>query len=157
MLDQVLHLFKIVPDHDLNLMQENQTLSQLTSHALTALDSVSQEVKPDWVLVQGDTTTTMVATLTAFYHKIRVGHIEAGLRTNNKYAPYPEEINRRITSAIADIHFAPTETARQALLSENIPESAIIVTGNTVVDALLWVRDEIRKILLLYRKTSKRQ
>jgi UDP-N-acetylglucosamine 2-epimerase (non-hydrolysing) len=145
MLDQVLHLFKIVPDYDLNLMQENQTLSQLTSHALTALDSVFQEVKPDWVLVQGDTTTTMVATLTAFYHKIRVGHIEAGLRTNNKYAPYPEEINRRITSAIADIHFAPTETARQALLSENIPESAIIVTGNTVVDALLWVRDEIRK------------
>ena len=145
MLDQVLHLFKIIPDHDLNLMQENQTLSQLTSHALTALDSVFQEVKPDWVLVQGDTTTTMVATLTAFYHKIQVGHIEAGLRTNNKYAPYPEEINRRITSAIADIHFAPTETARQALLLENIPEGAIIVTGNTVVDALLWVRDEIRK------------
>ena len=145
MLDQVLHLFKITPDFDLNIMQENQTLSQLTSHALTALDSVFQEVKPDWVLVQGDTTTTMVATLTAFYHKIRVGHIEAGLRTNNKYAPYPEEINRRITSAIADIHFAPTETARQALLSENIPESAIIVTGNTVIDALLWVRDEIRE------------
>jgi UDP-N-acetylglucosamine 2-epimerase (non-hydrolysing) len=145
MLDQVLHLFKIVPDHDLNLMQENQTLSQLTAHTLTALDSVFQKVKPDWVLVQGDTTTTMVATLTAFYHKIRVGHIEAGLRTNNKYAPYPEEINRRITSAISDIHFAPTETARRALLSENIPEGAIIVTGNTVVDALLWVRAEIRK------------
>ena len=144
MLDQVLDLFKIIPDFDLNIMKENQTLSQLTSGALTALDSIYLEVKPDWVLVQGDTTTTMVASLAAFYHKIKVGHIEAGLRTNNKYSPFPEEVNRHITSTIADFHFAPTETAKQALLSENIPESAIIVTGNTVIDALLWIREEIR-------------
>jgi UDP-N-acetylglucosamine 2-epimerase (non-hydrolysing) len=145
MLDQVLDLFEITPDFDLNVMRENQTLSQLTSHALSALEAVLSEVKPDWVLVQGDTTTTMVASLAAFYHKIRVGHVEAGLRTKNKYAPFPEEINRRITSAIADLHFAPTETARQALLSENIPESTIIVTGNTVIDALLWIREEIHR------------
>jgi UDP-N-acetylglucosamine 2-epimerase (non-hydrolysing) len=145
MLDQVLELFKITPDFDLNVMRENQTLSELTSHALSALDSVFSEVKPDWVLVQGDTTTTMVAGLAAFYHKIRVGHVEAGLRTRNKYAPFPEEVNRRVTSAIADLHFAPTETAKQALLAENISEKTIIVTGNTVIDALLWIREEIRR------------
>jgi UDP-N-acetylglucosamine 2-epimerase (non-hydrolysing) len=145
MLDQVLDLFRVKPDCDLNLMRENQTLSELTSRALTDLDSFFQEVKPDWLVVQGDTTTTMVASMAAFYNKIRVGHVEAGLRTNNKYAPFPEEINRRITSAIADLHFAPTEKARQSLLSENIPENRIVVTGNTVIDALLWVRDEIRK------------
>lgn len=144
MLDQVLNLFKITPNYDLDLMQENQTLSAFTSQALTALDGVINDVKPDWVLVQGDTTTTMVAGLSAFYNRVRVGHIEAGLRTNNKNAPFPEEVNRRITSVIADLHFAPTERARQALLSENVPERSIIVTGNTVIDALLRVREEIK-------------
>lgn len=145
MLDQVLELFEIQPDYDLNIMKKNQSLFDVTVSGLKKLEGVLTKEKPDIVLVQGDTTTTFIGSLTAFYAKIPVAHIEAGLRTNNKYAPYPEEINRRITSAIADIHFAPTETARQALLSENIPDGAIIVTGNTVVDALLWVRDEIRK------------
>jgi UDP-N-acetylglucosamine 2-epimerase (non-hydrolysing) len=144
MLDQVLDLFKITPDIDLDLMQKNQTLAQFTSKALKALDPVFSNLKPDWVLVQGDTTTTMVASIAAFYHKIRVGHIEAGLRTNNKLAPFPEEVNRRITSVIADLHFAPTERARQSLLSENVPENNIIVTGNTVIDALLWIKEVLK-------------
>lgn len=143
MLDQVLDLFKITPDFDLDLMQENQSLSQLTARVLTSLDPVLREVKPDWILVQGDTTTTMAASLAAFYHGIHVGHIEAGLRTNNKRAPFPEEINRRVTSVIADLHFAPTDRARQALLSEGVPQNKIFVTGNTVIDALLWVRQEV--------------
>ncbi|MCF6156664.1 MAG: UDP-N-acetylglucosamine 2-epimerase (non-hydrolyzing) [Candidatus Brocadia sp.] len=147
MLDQVLDLFGIVPDFDLDLMQENQTLSQLTARVLTSLESVLREVKPDWILVQGDTTTTMAASMAAFYHGIRVGHVEAGLRTNNKHAPFPEEINRRVTSVIADLHFAPTNRARQALLSEGIPQNKICVTGNTVIDALLWVRQEVSKNL----------
>lgn len=145
MLDQVLDLFNITPDFDLDLMQGNQTLSQLTARVLTSLDTVLSEVKPDWILVQGDTTTTMVASLAAFYHGIRVGHIEAGLRTNNKQAPFPEEINRRVTSVIADLHFAPTDRAQKALLSEGIPQNKIFVTGNTVIDALLWVRQEVCK------------
>jgi UDP-N-acetylglucosamine 2-epimerase (non-hydrolysing) len=145
MLDQVLDLFHIVPDHDLDLMQERQTLAQLTARVLVALEPVLAEVKPDWVLVQGDTTTVMAVSLVAFYHNIKVGHVEAGLRTNNKRAPFPEEINRRITSVTADLHFAPTEHARLALLAEGIPDAAIRVTGNTVIDALLWVRDVVRQ------------
>jgi UDP-N-acetylglucosamine 2-epimerase (non-hydrolysing) len=143
MLDQMLELFQILPDYDLNLMQEQQTLSQLTARVLVALEPVLTKVKPDWVLVQGDTTTVMAVSLAAFYHNIKVGHIEAGLRTNNKREPFPEEINRRLTSVIADLHFAPTEGARQALLAEGIPDSSIRVTGNTVIDALLWVRDVV--------------
>ena len=139
MLDQVLDLFEIKPDVDLNLMEDNQTLSQITARALTALDDVFKEIKPDWVLVQGDTTTTMVASLVAFYHRIKIGHIEAGLRTDNKYAPFPEEINRRMTSVIADLHFAPTEKAKQNLLKEGVDEKRIFVTGNSVIDALLMV------------------
>jgi UDP-N-acetylglucosamine 2-epimerase (non-hydrolysing) len=144
MLDQVLDLFHIMPDYDLNLMQERQTLSRLTAHTLTALEPVLTEVQPDWVLVQGDTTTTMVTSLLAFYHHIKLAHIEAGLRTSNKHAPFPEEINRRITSVVADMHFAPTELARQALLAEGVSDAAIHVTGNTVVDALLWARDLVQ-------------
>lgn len=145
MLDQVLTLFQITPDFDLNIMEEKQALSQLTSRILTSLESVLSEVKPDRVLVQGDTTSTMAASLAAFYEKIPVAHIEAGLRTNNKFAPFPEEINRRLTSVIADLHFAPTEKARQALMAEGVAENRILVTGNTVVDALLWVREEARR------------
>ena len=145
MLDQMLDLFRIIPDYDLNLMQERQSLAQLTARVLVALEPVLAEVKPDWILVQGDTTTVMAVSLVAFYHGVKVGHIEAGLRTNNKRAPFPEEINRRITSVIADLHFAPTEHARQALLAEGIPDAAITVTGNTVIDALLWVRDVMQQ------------
>ena len=139
MLDQVLDLFKIKPDMDLDLMEDNQTLSQITARALTALDDVLKEIKPDWVLVQGDTTTTMVASLVAFYHGVRIGHIEGGLRTYNKKAPFPEEINRRLASVIADLHFAPTEKAKQNLLREGVDEKRIFVTGNTVIDALLMI------------------
>jgi UDP-N-acetylglucosamine 2-epimerase (non-hydrolysing) len=144
MLDQVLELFNIIPDFDLNIMQENQTLCDLTGNALSAIEKVLIKVKPDWVIVQGDTTTTMVASLAAFYRKIRVGHIEAGLRTRNKYSPFPEEVNRRMTSIIADLHFAPTKRARQVLLGEGIPDDNIFVTGNTVIDALMRIRQEIR-------------
>jgi UDP-N-acetylglucosamine 2-epimerase (non-hydrolysing) len=144
MLDQVLNLFHIMPDFDLNLMEDRQTLSRLTTHTLTALEPVLSEVQPDWMLVQGDTTTTMAASLLAFYHRIKLAHIEAGLRTSNKHAPFPEEINRRITSVVADMHLAPTELARQALLAEGVPDSTIYVTGNTVVDALLWIREIVQ-------------
>lgn len=149
MLDQVLELFRIKTDYDLDLMQERQTLSELSARILVALDPLLAEVRPDWVLVQGDTTTVMTVSLAAFYRGIKVGHVEAGLRTNNKRAPFPEEINRRITSVMADSHFAPTEQARKALLSEGIPDAAIRVTGNTVIDALLQVRDLVRRELPL--------
>ncbi len=145
MLDQVLDLFKIKPNFDLDLMQPDQTLSQLTARTLTALDPILKETNPDWVLVQGDTTTAMTAGIAAFYRRIRIGHIEAGLRTDNKLAPFPEEINRRLTSVMADLHFAPTEKAQKALLLENIPADRIAVTGNTVIDSLLWVKDQIRR------------
>jgi len=136
MLDQVLHLFDLVPEHDLGLMQENQTLAGLTAAAVEGLDPVLQMERPDWVLVQGDTTTVMAASLVAFYHRIRVGHVEAGLRTDDKYQPFPEEINRRVTSVVADLHFAPTEHARDNLLREAVPDSRIRVTGNSIIDAL---------------------
>ena len=136
MLDQVLNLFGITPDIDLNLMRSDQSLAELTAAIFTHLDPVLADVKPDWILVQGDTTTVMAATLAAFYRRIRIGHVEAGLRTDDKWQPFPEEINRRVASVAADLHFAPTEWSRQNLLRENIPTQQIIVTGNPVIDAL---------------------
>lgn len=136
MLDQVLKAFDIQPDHDLNIMKERQTLSEITSNALLKLDQLFQEEKPDIVLVHGDTTTTFAGSLAAFYHQISVGHVEAGLRTHNKYSPFPEELNRQMTGSIADIHFAPTHEAKQNLLTENKKEETIFVTGNTAIDAL---------------------
>ncbi|MGD6977195.1 non-hydrolyzing UDP-N-acetylglucosamine 2-epimerase [Bacillus altitudinis] len=136
MLDQVLKAFDIQPDHDLNIMKERQTLSEITSNALLKLDQLFQEEKPDIVLVHGDTTTTFAGSLAAFYHQISVGHVEAGLRTHNKYSPFPEELNRLMTGSIADIHFAPTHEAKQNLLTENKKEETIFVTGNTAIDAL---------------------
>ncbi|MEK5367502.1 UDP-N-acetylglucosamine 2-epimerase (non-hydrolyzing) [Bacillus sp. FSL R5-0654] len=136
MLDQVLKAFNIRPDHDLNIMKQRQTLSEITSNALLKLDQLFQEEKPDIVLVHGDTTTTFAGSLAAFYHQISVGHVEAGLRTHNKYSPFPEELNRQMTGTIADIHFAPTNEAKQNLLIENKKEETICVTGNTAIDAL---------------------
>jgi UDP-N-acetylglucosamine 2-epimerase (non-hydrolysing) len=136
MLDQVLDLFNIHPDVDLDLMTPDQNLASLTADIFTHLDPVLVDLKPDWVLVQGDTTTVMASSLAAYYHHIHVGHVEAGLRTNDKWQPFPEEINRRLASVVTDLHFAPTEWARQNLLRENIPSSQIVVTGNPVIDAL---------------------
>ncbi len=137
MLDQVLELFQIKPDIDLNLMQPDQSLANLTAAVFQHLDPVLSKLQPDWVLVQGDTTTVMAASLLSYYHKIHVGHVEAGLRTKDKWQPFPEEINRRIAGVIADLHFAPTEWSRQNLLDEGIPNQNIIVTGNPVIDALI--------------------
>src|SRR4030042_1457326 len=136
MLDQVLGLFDIQPDIDLNLMQPNQTLSSLTAEIFTHLDPVLTSVKPDWILVQGDTSTVMASAVTAYYHHIRVGHVEAGLRTSDKWQPFPEEINSRLASVGTELHFAPTDCARTYLAPENIPSPQIIVTGNPVIDAL---------------------
>ena len=136
MLDQVFNLFQIKPDYDLNLMRPNQSLSSLTASAFTALDQVVAETKPSWVLAQGDTTTAFVAAMVAFYHKVPFGHVEAGLRTGDKFRPFPEEINRRIADLVADLYFAPTERARQALLREGCSETDVHVTGNTVIDAV---------------------
>ena len=136
MLDQVLKLFKIVPDFDLNLMKHGQTLTDITSRVLCELREVFQRERPDLVLVHGDTTTTFVAALAAFYAQIPVGHVEAGLRTGNKYSPFPEEMNRKLASVLADLHFAPTETAKRNLLLEGVEPEKIFVTGNTVIDAL---------------------
>jgi UDP-N-acetylglucosamine 2-epimerase (non-hydrolysing) len=136
MLDQVLDLFSIHPDYDLDIIKPRQTLAQIAANAIAGLDSVLAQVRPDFVLVQGDTSTTFVGALAAFYHKIKVGHVEAGLRTRRKYYPFPEEINRRLTSVLADAHFAPTAESRQNLISEGIPSSAVWTTGNTVIDAL---------------------
>jgi UDP-N-acetylglucosamine 2-epimerase (non-hydrolysing) len=136
MLDQVLELFDIEPTYDLNLMRPDQTLAGLTAAVFTNLDPVLQEADPDWILIQGDTTTVMSAALLGYYRRIRVGHVEAGLRTANKWHPFPEEINRRLASVVADLHFAPTEWARDNLLKEGIPTGQIAVTGNPVIDAL---------------------
>ena len=136
MLDQVLEIFDIKPDYDLNIMKERQTLVEIMTRSLEGLDAVMKEVQPDIVLVHGDTSTTCVGSLAAFYNQIAVGHVEAGLRTYDKYSPFPEEINRRITGVIADMHFAPTERNRQNLLKENTDDSTIFITGNTVIDAL---------------------
>ncbi|USK33617.1 UDP-N-acetylglucosamine 2-epimerase (non-hydrolyzing) [Bacillus sp. F19] len=136
MLDQVLELFEVTPDHDLNIMKDRQTLTGVTTKALEGLDEVMKEIKPDLVLVHGDTTTTFVASLAAFYNQIAVGHVEAGLRTWNKYSPFPEEVNRQITGVIADLHFAPTDKAEANLLQENKKGETIYITGNTAIDAL---------------------
>jgi UDP-N-acetylglucosamine 2-epimerase (non-hydrolysing) len=139
MLDQVLDLFEITPDVDLNLMRPNQSLAELTARVFTHLDPVLAKMEPDWVLVQGDTTTVMAAALNAYYRRIRVGHVEAGLRTHNKWEPFPEEVNRRVAGVTADLHFAPTKWSRQNLLKEGVPEDTIAVTGNPVIDALYYV------------------
>ncbi len=136
MLDQVLNLFDIVPDYDLDLMREDQSLAELSARIFRDLDPVLAEFQPDWVLVQGDTTTVAITALMSYYRRIRVGHVEAGLRTHDKWQPFPEEINRRVAGVAADLHFAPTEWARRNLLAEGIPDSAIAVTGNPVIDAL---------------------
>ena len=145
MLDQVLEVFDIEPDYDLDAMLPNQTLSQLTANILTRLDQVVAAEQPDWVLVQGDTTTVMVASLVAYYHRARVGHVEAGLRTEDKWQPYPEEINRRLADVLADLYFAPTEHSRENLLREGVSPEAILVTGNTVVDALLMTVNRLKQ------------
>jgi UDP-N-acetylglucosamine 2-epimerase (non-hydrolysing) len=136
MLDQVLDLFSIHPDYDLDIIKPRQTLAEITANAMTGLDAVLTQVRPDFVLVQGDTSTTFVGALAAFYHRIKVGHVEAGLRTRRKYYPFPEEINRHLTSVLADAHFAPTAESRQNLIDEGISSSAVWTTGNTVIDAL---------------------
>lgn len=142
MLDQVLETFKITPDYDLNIMKARQTLIDVTTRGLEGLDAVMKEARPDIVLVHGDTSTTFVASLAAFYNQIPVGHVEAGLRTGNKYSPYPEEMNRQLTGVMADIHFAPTEQAKENLLRENKQEHTIVVTGNTAIDALSTTVDD---------------
>lgn len=140
MLDQVLSLFGIMPDYDLNLMQKNQTPSRVAASVLERLELMFQSAQPDWVLVQGDTTTAAAAALAAFYARVKVGHVEAGLRSHDKWRPFPEEINRRMAGVIADLHFAPTEQSLQNLLREGVSESQVAVTGNTVIDALRWVQ-----------------
>ena len=145
MLDQVLQLFEITPDYDLNIMQQGQDLYDVTSRVLLGMRDVLKEVHPDVVLVHGDTTTSTAAALAAFYQQIPVGHVEAGLRTHNIYSPWPEEMNRQITGRIATYNFAPTPLSRQNLLEEKVSETSITVTGNTVIDALYWVVDKIKK------------
>jgi len=146
MLDQVLSFFGIVPDYDLDLMTPQQDLHGLTARVITSMKPVLEEFRPDYVLVQGDTTTTAAAALASFYLGITVCHVEAGLRTHNKRAPFPEEVNRQITSVITDYHFAPTASARDNLLKENIEADRILVTGNTVVDALLWAAEQVESM-----------
>lgn len=143
MLDQVMSLFEITPEYDLNLMKPGQTLSDVTSGILKGMESVLDDFKPDVVLVHGDTATTFATALAAYYKQIPVGHVEAGLRTGNIYSPWPEEGNRKLTGALTRYHFAPTETSKQNLLNENVPSSDIAVTGNTVIDALLWVKNKL--------------
>jgi UDP-N-acetylglucosamine 2-epimerase (non-hydrolysing) len=159
MLDQVLQLFKIVPDYDLDLMRENQSLAQVSASVFTHLDPVLAEYQPDWVLAVGDTTTVVTTSLLAFYRRIKFGHVEAGLRTHNKWHPFPEEINRRLATTTADLHFAPTQWSRQNLLHENVPDEAIIVTGNPVIDALGYVlkQEEPQQILDLLHQLQIRE
>jgi len=146
MLDQVLALFKIVPDYDLNIMKPGQDLFYVTSNVLLGMKDVLLKVNPDVVLVHGDTTTSMATSLASFYLQIPVGHVEAGLRTHDIYSPFPEEVNRQVTGRMTSYHFAPTELARQNLLAENVADEKIIVTGNTVIDALLSVVEKARKV-----------
>ena len=161
MLDQVLETFDIKPDYDLNIMKQGQTLSDITTRALLGLQDVIKETKPDLVLVHGDTTTTFAGALAAFYEQVAIGHVEAGLRTNDKYSPYPEEMNRQMVDCMTDMYFAPTNFSKENLLKENIEEDKIYVTGNTVIDAmsttindsythqeLEWITSSDRMILL---------
>lgn len=145
MLDQVMDLFGLRADFDLNIMGANQSLTQITIRALQGVEEVITKASPDIILVQGDTTTSFCGALAGFYHRVRVGHVEAGLRTGNKAAPFPEEGNRRLVTQVTDYHFAPTEHAQKALLSEGVPASSVFLTGNTVIDALLWVRERVRQ------------
>lgn len=145
MLDQVLELFEIRPNFDLNIMKAGQTLNDVTAHILTGLKPILNDFKPDVVLVHGDTATTFATSLAAYYEKIKVGHVEAGLRTGNIYSPWPEEANRKLTSSITNYHFAPTEGSLNNLLKEGILEEKICVTGNTVIDALFWVREKLKQ------------
>jgi UDP-N-acetylglucosamine 2-epimerase (non-hydrolysing) len=159
MLDQVLRLFDINPDYDLDLMREDQTLPELSAALFTHLDPVLKEFQPDWVLVQGDTTTVAITALLAYYNRIKVGHVEAGLRTHDKWQPFPEEINRRVAGVAADLHFAPTEWAKTNLLREGVDEKIISVTGNPVIDALQFVAQqpepqEIKNLLQKLEITS---
>jgi UDP-N-acetylglucosamine 2-epimerase (non-hydrolysing) len=143
MLDQVMGLFNIKPDHDLKIMMPGQSLAQVTSRVMERLDLVIAKERPDVVLIQGDTTTALCGALAAYYHQVKVGHVEAGLRTNNKYAPFPEEMNRRLVGQITDFHFAPTANARETLIHEGVSPDSVIVTGNTVIDALLQMRNRV--------------
>ncbi len=136
MLDQVLKTFSLTPHYDLNIMKQGQTLTDITSNVLKGLEHVIQKEQPNIILTHGDTTTTFVASLAAFYNKVKIGHVEAGLRSYDKYQPFPEEINRKLTGVLADLHFAPTQASKQNLLKENVPEESIFVTGNTVIDCL---------------------
>lgn len=154
MLDQVLGLFGVAPDYDLDIMKSGQNLTDITTTVLTSMTSVLRDCRPGRVLVQGDTTTTMAATLAAYYQKIPVGHVEAGLRTGNIYSPWPEEVNRKISTCIADLHFAPTEEAKSNLLREGVDGAAIHVTGNTVIDALLDVVQRLEKDPALGENTA---
>lgn len=163
MLDQVLNFFEIIPDYDLDLMKPNQNLYSLTSDIILGLKTVLEEFNPDYVFVHGDTTTTMAASITSFYSGAKVCHVEAGLRTNNKYSPFPEEMNRQVTGRIADYHFAPTEQSKQNLIVENVLADSILITGNTVIDALLEStvkvnsieNPEIEKLKLIVDKSKK--
>ena len=154
MLDQVLELFEIEPQYDLNIMKPNQDLFDISANIITSLRPILKELCPDLILVHGDTTTTFSASLAAFYAGIPVGHVEAGLRTGNKLAPFPEEMNRRLTGAIADIHFAPTNASKENLIKEGVSVNNIYVTGNTVIDALLSVVEKIRNNKLIGDKFS---
>jgi UDP-N-acetylglucosamine 2-epimerase (non-hydrolysing) len=145
LLDQVMEIFKLKADYDLNIMQEKQTLTQITVRVLEGLERIWQKDTPDMVLVHGDTTTTFATSLAAFYKKIPIGHVEAGLRTYDKYQPYPEEMNRHLTGVLSDLHFAPTRRAKENLLKENVPSNNVFVTGNTVIDALLFVYNNLDK------------
>lgn len=160
MLDQVLEAFNIKPDIDLNLMKPNQSLAQLSAAIFTHLDPVLNDLRPDWLLVQGDTTTVTIAAILGYYHQIRVGHVEAGLRSFDKWAPFPEELNRRIAGVVADLHFAPTEGNRQNLLNDGVPDELIVITGNPVIDALQQIADrpvtpEVTQMLSEYGVNSK--
>lgn len=155
MLDQVLNIFEITPDYDLNIMKQGQDLYDITARVLTGIRDVLKENQPDVVLVHGDTTTSTTTALAAFYQQIPVGHVEAGLRTNNIYSPWPEEMNRQLTGRIATFHFSPTSLSRQNLRSEGINDSKIIVTGNTVIDALYMVMDKIKREELLRKNLEK--
>lgn len=156
MLDQVLRLFEITPEHDLDVMKPGQDLYDITSNILLGLRPVLAAERPDWVLVHGDTTTTLATTLAAYYARIPVAHIEAGLRTGDKYAPFPEEINRKITGAVADLHFAPTAASQTNLLAEGVPAATIHVTGNTVIDALLAVVEKLNTSAELQAELAER-
>jgi len=152
MLDQVLALFEIVPDFDLDIMRSGQTLNDVTTSIILGLKPILENFKPDIVLVHGDTATTLATALAAYYQKIKVGHVEAGLRTGNIYSPWPEEGNRKLTGAIASYHFTPTSSAKTNLLNEGVMESDIIITGNTVIDSLLWVTDKLHSDISISRR-----